>query len=34
MNYDKVKEFETFYKQFTVRNYKKGEMLIRSDDDP
>ena len=31
---DKVKEFETFYKQFTLRNYKKGEMLIRADDDP
>ena len=26
--------FETFYKQFTIRNYKKGEMLIRADDDP
>jgi CRP/FNR family transcriptional regulator, cyclic AMP receptor protein len=34
MNNDKVKEFETFYKQFTIRNYKKGEMLIRADDDP
>lgn len=34
MNKDKVKEFETFYKQFTIRNYKKGEMLIRADDDP
>src|SRR5664280_1611661 len=34
MNKNKVKEFETFYKQFTVRNYKKGEMLIRADDDP
>ncbi len=31
---DKVKELETFYKQFTIRNYKKGEMLIRADDDP
>jgi CRP/FNR family transcriptional regulator len=30
----KTKEFENFYKQFTVRNYKKGEMLIRADDDP
>ena len=34
MNNYKVKEFETFYKQFTLRNYKKGEMLIRADDDP
>lgn len=34
MNKDKVKEFETFYKQFIIRNYKKGEMLIRADDDP
>src|SRR5664279_4179226 len=31
---DKTKEFENFYKQFTVRDYKKGEMLIRADDDP
>lgn len=31
---NKTKEFETFYKQFKVRNYKKGEMLIRADDDP
>ena len=30
----KVKEFETFYKQFAIRDYKKGEMLIRADDDP
>ena len=34
MNKDHTKEFETFYKQFTIRNYKKGEMLIRADDDP
>jgi len=34
MNKDKVKELETFYKQFTIRDYKKGEMLIRADDDP
>ena len=34
MHLDKTKEFETFYKQFTIRNYKKGEMLIRADDDP
>ncbi|OGC24884.1 hypothetical protein A2291_01940 [candidate division WOR-1 bacterium RIFOXYB2_FULL_42_35] len=30
----KLKDFETFYEQFTVRDYKKGEMLIRADDDP
>jgi CRP/FNR family transcriptional regulator len=29
-----ISEFEEFYKQFTTRNYKKGEMLIRADDDP
>src|SRR5471030_2565583 len=34
MDTDKTKEFEKFYKQFTIRNYKKGEMLIRADDDP
>lgn len=34
MNRDKVKGFETFYKQFKTRHYKKGEMLIRADDDP
>lgn len=34
MNTDKTKEFEEFYKQFKIRNYKKGEMLIRADDDP
>lgn len=34
MNRDKVQEFEAFYKQFTTRSYKKGEMLIRADDDP
>lgn len=34
MNKNKTKEFETFYKQFVTRNYKKGEMLIRADDDP
>lgn len=31
---DKTKEFETFYQQFVTRNYKKGETLIRADDDP
>jgi len=34
MNTSKTKEFEEFYKKFTIRNYKKGEMLIRADDDP
>lgn len=34
MHTDKTKALETFYKQFTIRNYKKGEMLIRADDDP
>ncbi len=34
MDTDKTKGFETFYKQFQTRNYKKGEMLIRADDDP
>lgn len=34
MNTLKTKEFENFYKQFVVRNYKKNEMLIRADDDP
>lgn len=34
MNTAKTKEFRAFYKQFTSRNYKKGEMLIRADDDP
>lgn len=33
MDKAKTKEFETFYKQFTLRDYKKGEMLIRADDD-
>src|SRR4030042_6318420 len=36
MNVDrnKTKQFELFYRQFKLRSYKKGEMLIRSDDDP
>jgi CRP/FNR family transcriptional regulator len=34
MGTNKVEEFETFYKQFQIRDYKKGEMLIRADDDP
>ncbi|KKQ36989.1 MAG: Cyclic nucleotide-binding domain protein [Candidatus Roizmanbacteria bacterium GW2011_GWA2_37_7] len=34
MNIDKTKEFEIFYRQFSVRKYKKGEILIRADDDP
>lgn len=31
---NKTKGFEIFYEQFQTRNYKKGEMLIRADDDP
>lgn len=34
MNTYKTKEFKAFYKQFKERSYKKGEMLIRADDDP
>ncbi len=34
MNTVKTKEFETFYTQFSIRSYKKGEILIRADDDP
>lgn len=34
MNSDKTQVFETFYKQFIPRKYKKDEMLIRADDDP
>ena len=34
MNTYKTKEFETFYNQFQDREYKKGEILIRADDDP
>ncbi|MFA5840036.1 MAG: Crp/Fnr family transcriptional regulator [Candidatus Margulisiibacteriota bacterium] len=34
MNKLKHKEFETFYEQFVIRDYKKGELLIRADDDP
>lgn len=34
MNIDRTQEFEIFYKQFSTREYKKGEMLIRADDDP
>jgi len=34
MGVDKTKEFEEFYKHFATRNYKKGEMLIRADDNP
>lgn len=33
-NRDKTKEFEAFYTHFKQRNYKKSELLIRSDDDP
>ncbi|RJQ38490.1 Crp/Fnr family transcriptional regulator [Candidatus Microgenomates bacterium] len=31
---NKTEELESFYRQFKIRNYKKGEMLIRADDDP
>ncbi len=34
MNIDRSKEFEIFYKQFSTRKYKKGENLIRADDNP
>jgi CRP/FNR family transcriptional regulator len=34
MNTDKTKELEMFYQQFFIRDYKKGETLIRADDDP
>lgn len=34
MDINKTKEFEIFYKQFLIREYKKGETLIRADDDP
>jgi CRP-like cAMP-binding protein len=32
--HNRTSEFATFYQQFVIRNYKKGEMLIRADDDP
>lgn len=34
MNINRTKEFEIFYKQFSTREYKKGENLIRGDDNP
>ena len=34
MSNEKKEEFVEFYKQFTIREYKKGETLIRADDDP
>ncbi len=34
MDIDRTKEFEIFYKQFSTREYKKGENLIRADDNP
>lgn len=34
MTTNKTKELETFYKQFSIRHYKKGEVLIRADDNP
>jgi len=33
-NIDRTKEFEIFYEQFSTREYKKGENLIRADDNP
>ncbi len=33
-NLNKTQEFEKFYDKFILRDYKKGEMLIRADDDP
>jgi len=29
-----TQEFEAFYHQFSIRTYKKGEILIRADDNP
>jgi CRP-like cAMP-binding protein len=34
MGINKTEEFKKFYEQFILRQYKKGEMLIRADDDP
>jgi CRP/FNR family transcriptional regulator len=34
MDQIKVQEFQDFYNRFNIREYKKGEMLIRADDDP
>jgi CRP/FNR family transcriptional regulator, cyclic AMP receptor protein len=34
MDKSKVEELGAFYRQFVIRNYKKGEMIIRADDDP
>ncbi len=34
MDKSKLGEFDKFYAQFQTRYYKKGEMLIRADDDP
>ncbi len=34
MSLDKTAKFKSFYKQFKQRTYKKGETLIRADDDP
>lgn len=34
INDNKTKKFEVFYSQFRPRTYKKGELLIRSDDNP
>lgn len=34
VNNNQTEKFELFYNQFKPRFYRKGEMLIRSDDDP
>lgn len=34
MSKQSVGRFDTFYKQVKSRSYKKGETLIRADDDP
>lgn len=34
MNTNKTNEFEMFYKQFSTRVYKIGEVIIRADDNP
>lgn len=34
MSKQSIGKFDTFYKQFKTRTYKKGETLIRADDDP
>lgn len=34
MSHSNLGKFDTFYEQFKTRSYKKGETLIRADDDP